>query len=221
MKITSFTGGFVQTNGYLVETPDGNFLVDAPLGIAAWTASKGVRVDDVLLTHQHYDHVEDAAALREAGGETPRLRALLHRTHAGSRRPRVGAADQGGSLSDRFVAGCDPAHETRWFGNLRRPCSRPCDGWRGVPCREGRRRIFRRHLVFQLHRPHRSAGWKHAAVVGGHRPPPAHASAGDARSIRSRTGDDDRPRVAGESVSGMSGRPSSIPRGVLADDHLR
>lgn len=69
MKITSFTGGFVQTNGYLVETPDGNLLVDAPLGIAAWAASKGVRVDDVLLTHQHYDHVEDAAALREAGAK--------------------------------------------------------------------------------------------------------------------------------------------------------
>ena len=50
MKITSYTGGFVQTNGYLVETPDGNFIVDAPLGIAAWAASKGVRVDDVLLT---------------------------------------------------------------------------------------------------------------------------------------------------------------------------
>lgn len=67
MKITPFTGGFVQTNGYLVETPDGNLLVDAPAGIAAWVASKGVRVDDVLLTHQHYDHVEDAAALRAAG----------------------------------------------------------------------------------------------------------------------------------------------------------
>lgn len=67
MKITPFTGGFVQTNGYLVETPDGNFIVDAPLGIAAWVATKGVRVDDVLLTHQHYDHVEDAAALRSAG----------------------------------------------------------------------------------------------------------------------------------------------------------
>ena len=69
MKITSYTGGFVQTNGYLVEMPDGNFIVDAPLGIAAWAASKGVRVDDVLLTHQHYDHVEDAAALSEAGAK--------------------------------------------------------------------------------------------------------------------------------------------------------
>ena len=67
MKITPYTGGFVQTNGYLVETPDGNFLVDAPEGIAEWIAQKAVRVDDVLLTHQHYDHVMDAAALRAGG----------------------------------------------------------------------------------------------------------------------------------------------------------
>lgn len=67
MKITTYTGGFVQTNGYLVETPGGNFLVDAPEGIAEWVTRRGVRVDDVLLTHQHYDHVTDAAALKALG----------------------------------------------------------------------------------------------------------------------------------------------------------
>lgn len=67
MKISLYTGGMVQTNGYLVETPNGNFLIDAPEGIAEWIAEKGVRVDDVLLTHQHYDHVMDAAALQAAG----------------------------------------------------------------------------------------------------------------------------------------------------------
>jgi len=67
MKLSTYTGGFVQTNGYLLETPDGNLLIDAPEGVTEWLREKGVRVDDVLLTHQHYDHVMDAAALRENG----------------------------------------------------------------------------------------------------------------------------------------------------------
>lgn len=69
MKINSYTGGFVETNGYLIETPDGNFLIDAPQGIAAWCTERGVRVDAVLLTHQHYDHVTDAAALTALGAK--------------------------------------------------------------------------------------------------------------------------------------------------------
>lgn len=67
MKISSYTGGMVATNGYLVETPDGNFLVDAPEGIGGWVQSMGVRVDDLLLTHQHYDHVEEVAKLQQSG----------------------------------------------------------------------------------------------------------------------------------------------------------
>jgi hydroxyacylglutathione hydrolase len=67
MKLTSYTGGFVQTNGYLLESPGGNLLIDAPAGVAEWLEESGVRVDEVLLTHQHYDHVEGAAALQAAG----------------------------------------------------------------------------------------------------------------------------------------------------------
>ena len=69
MKISLYTGGFVQTNGYLIETPDGNLVIDAPAGIVEWLNERGVRADDVLLTHQHYDHVEDAAALRQSGAK--------------------------------------------------------------------------------------------------------------------------------------------------------
>lgn len=67
MKLSVFTGGFAQTNGWLLETADGNLLVDAPEGIASWLRERGTRVDQVLLTHQHYDHVVDAAALATSG----------------------------------------------------------------------------------------------------------------------------------------------------------
>ena len=65
-----FTGGFVQTNGYLIETPEGgHLLVDAPQGIAEWLAARGIRPLALLLTHQHYDHVEDAAAVADMGAK--------------------------------------------------------------------------------------------------------------------------------------------------------
>lgn len=57
----------VQTNGYLVECGGRAFLVDAPAGIADWLRGKGVEISDLFLTHQHYDHVEDAAELQAAG----------------------------------------------------------------------------------------------------------------------------------------------------------
>jgi glyoxylase-like metal-dependent hydrolase (beta-lactamase superfamily II) len=64
----SFTGGFVQTNAYLVATPDGgHILIDAPMGVAEWLARKGIRPAALLLTHQHYDHVEDVAAVAALG----------------------------------------------------------------------------------------------------------------------------------------------------------
>ena len=67
MKISRFTGGFVQTNGYLLETQAGNYLFDAPAGISAWLQERGVVLNGLFLTHQHYDHVEDVAALQKLG----------------------------------------------------------------------------------------------------------------------------------------------------------
>lgn len=66
----SFTGGFVQTNGFLIQTPEGgHVLIDAPAGIAERLEKKGIRPLALLLTHQHYDHVEDVAAVAALGAK--------------------------------------------------------------------------------------------------------------------------------------------------------
>lgn len=68
LRISTFTGGIAQTNGYLVNTPTDSFLVDAPDGVADWLRGQGVRVSHLLLTHQHFDHVQDAAAIQQEHG---------------------------------------------------------------------------------------------------------------------------------------------------------
>lgn len=63
-----FTGGIAATNGYLLTGPTGeHLLIDAPDGVAEWLDSQGIRPQHVLLTHQHFDHVLDAAALQSRG----------------------------------------------------------------------------------------------------------------------------------------------------------
>ncbi|WP_206170862.1 MBL fold metallo-hydrolase [Phragmitibacter flavus] len=69
VHISCFTGGIAQTNGYLVESSQGNFVVDAPEGFAAWVKKSGVMsVEALLLTHQHFDHCQDAAAVQKEFG---------------------------------------------------------------------------------------------------------------------------------------------------------
>jgi glyoxylase-like metal-dependent hydrolase (beta-lactamase superfamily II) len=58
-----FTGGFCQTNAYLIHADGRRLLVDAPEDCAAWVSGLGVRIDALLLTHQHFDHVMDAARI--------------------------------------------------------------------------------------------------------------------------------------------------------------
>lgn len=60
-------------NAYLIEGTDGYALVDAPEGVAAWlarTLPEGSRLAHLLITHQHFDHVQDAAAVQERFGCT-------------------------------------------------------------------------------------------------------------------------------------------------------
>lgn len=63
-----YTGGMLETNGYLLRLPGFTLLVDAPQGIAAWLKEQQIRVDALLLTHQHFDHVMDAALVKAAHG---------------------------------------------------------------------------------------------------------------------------------------------------------
>ena len=70
LSVRTYTGGMAQTNGYLLgsaEKDDSCILVDAPEGICDWLDQIEEHPTDLLLTHQHYDHVEDAAKLASRG----------------------------------------------------------------------------------------------------------------------------------------------------------
>lgn len=68
MNIDVFTGGYFQTNGYLFVHDGGSCLIDAPEGVADWLMIRGVSPDLLLLTHLHYDHIIDAAAVSSRFG---------------------------------------------------------------------------------------------------------------------------------------------------------
>ena len=58
----TFTGGIFDTNCFFI--PGANILIDAPQEAADWLARRGHRVELLLLTHGHIDHVVDAARIQ-------------------------------------------------------------------------------------------------------------------------------------------------------------
>lgn len=56
-----FTGGVLDTNSFLYAAPGGNILFDAPQGADEAFADTPIQL--LLLTHGHFDHVADAAAI--------------------------------------------------------------------------------------------------------------------------------------------------------------
>ena len=72
MEMKVYTGGELMCNGYLLECEGGECVaVDAPGGFAEWVKRhlpQGARLAHLLLTHQHFDHIEDAAALQRSTG---------------------------------------------------------------------------------------------------------------------------------------------------------
>ncbi len=71
VDIQKYTGGPVACNAYLVRGKEGYVAVDAPLGFTNWVQAhlpQGEKLTHLLLTHQHFDHVQDAAKLKEQTG---------------------------------------------------------------------------------------------------------------------------------------------------------
>lgn len=70
MNLHIYTGGMAETNGYAWEYAEGKAIViDAPEGMANFLARKKLTATHLLLTHQHFDHVMDAAAILKSGAE--------------------------------------------------------------------------------------------------------------------------------------------------------
>jgi hydroxyacylglutathione hydrolase len=66
LHFQTFIGGIFDTNAYLIQTPGGNLLIDAPTGSSNWIRELGVRLDLLVLTHGHPDHFDDAAKIQRA-----------------------------------------------------------------------------------------------------------------------------------------------------------
>ena len=66
LHFQTFIGGIFDTNAYLIQTPGGNILIDAPTGSSEWIRDLGVRLDLLVLTHGHFDHFDDAAKIKQA-----------------------------------------------------------------------------------------------------------------------------------------------------------
>jgi len=74
LQIKTFVGGPLETNAYLVadDATGEALVVDAPAGvtdqIVAAAEAAGWKITQLVLTHAHWDHIVDAARLREAAG---------------------------------------------------------------------------------------------------------------------------------------------------------
>lgn len=87
LTIRRLTGGPIETNAFLVaNTTTGDAIViDAPGDITAEVVATaqdlGVTINQIVVTHGHWDHIQDLAALHEATGApvagSPRLRARI------------------------------------------------------------------------------------------------------------------------------------------------
>ncbi len=72
VRVCTYEGGLVLCSGYVLDTEQGLIVIDAPAGISKWIEKNfpDKRVIHLLLTHLHFDHIEDVAMLKDAHGCT-------------------------------------------------------------------------------------------------------------------------------------------------------
>jgi glyoxylase-like metal-dependent hydrolase (beta-lactamase superfamily II) len=74
LEIIPFVGGPIETNAFLVADPETGeaLVVDAPHDTAAAIVAEAARrrrtIGRIIITHTHWDHVADAAALKATSG---------------------------------------------------------------------------------------------------------------------------------------------------------
>ncbi len=68
MRYESFSGGLFETNGYVFHAPNGPILFDAPDGTVAWLEEKKISPKLLLLTHGHFDHIQEVAKVKQLFG---------------------------------------------------------------------------------------------------------------------------------------------------------
>jgi hydroxyacylglutathione hydrolase len=68
MKLSYYTGGIAATNGWIWETEAGTIVVDAPHGMEEWLVQHKIEPAALLITHQHFDHIQSAQQIQERWG---------------------------------------------------------------------------------------------------------------------------------------------------------
>ncbi|MEA2531325.1 MAG: hydroxyacylglutathione hydrolase [Thermomicrobiales bacterium] len=74
LTIESFVGGPIETNAFLVSDDESQeaIVIDAPMDVADRVAkaakTAGRRITLIVITHTHWDHIGDAAELKESTG---------------------------------------------------------------------------------------------------------------------------------------------------------
>ncbi len=65
MNLSVYCGGQLETNAYFLKSEKGILCFDAPEETLEELKEKELKVEALILTHGHYDHIWDAAAIQE------------------------------------------------------------------------------------------------------------------------------------------------------------